>query len=258
MLVILVGGIDISVGSLMALSAAVGGRLWEQAWPAPVVALAAVAVGGAGGFANAALSLGGRVHPIVVTLGTMSVYRGLALWLLTDEIHIAREFREWLRAEWLGFPVPAWLGLFAVLATGLLLGGTVMGREFYAVGSNPAAARRIGIHRGRVWLKAFALQGVLIGLAGFLHLAYTGNLQPVSFANKTLEAIAAAVVGGVAITGGRASAWGVLLGCVVLVVVDQACVFLGLTTTWHRTLVGAILVAAVCLDALWRKRTGGA
>jgi ABC-type sugar transport system ATPase subunit/ribose/xylose/arabinose/galactoside ABC-type transport system permease subunit len=258
MLVILVGGIDISVGSLMALSAAVAGRLWEQGWPAPAAAALALAVGGTGGLANGALSLAGRVHPIVVTLGTLSVYRGLALGLLTSEVQIRRGAREWVRAEWLDFPLLAWAGLGVAAAVWLLLRGTVTGRELYAVGSNPAAARRVGIHRGRAWLTAFGLQGVLVGLAGFLHLAYTGNLQPVSFGGKTLEAIAAAVVGGVAITGGRGSAWGVLLGCVLLVAVEQASVFLGLATSWHRTLVGGILVAAVCLDALWRKAAEGA
>jgi rhamnose transport system permease protein len=95
---------------------------------------------------------------------------------------------------------------------------------------------------------------VLAGLAGLLYLARSGSLQPVSYEDKTLEAIAAAVVGGVAITGGRGSVLGVMLGCLFLVSLPPACEHLHVATTWQRTLVGAVMVLAVTLDALWRRR----
>src|SRR5262249_14734854 len=107
-LVILAGGLDISLGALMALSAGVAGRLWEQQWPFPMVAIVAVMVGGLGGFMNAALSLIGRVHPIVVTLGTMSVYRGLTLWWLGQDVSIPGEARNWLFNGIFGLPFIVW------------------------------------------------------------------------------------------------------------------------------------------------------
>jgi len=252
-LVILAGGIDISLGALMALSAAVAGRLWEQGQPLPLVAAVALGVGGLGGAFNAALALAGGVHPIVVTLGTLSLYRGLTLWYLQGEIHIAGVARSWLLTDVAGVPLLAWMGLALVVLMGVFLNETVLGRKLYALGSNPAAAHRVGIHRSRVWLMAFTFQGVLIGLAGLLALARAGNLQATSFEDKTLEAIAAAVVGGVAITGGRGSIVGVALGCLFLVSLRPACVFLEVSPYWRLTLVGGVMVLAVSVDALWRR-----
>jgi rhamnose transport system permease protein len=238
----------------MALSAGVAGRLWEQGYPLPLVAAVAIGIGAGGSLLNAGLSLAGRVHPIVVTLGTMSLYRGLTLWWLQQDVNIPGAARNWIFAEAAGLPVIAWSGLGLVLLTWAALNWTRSGRELYALGSNPAAAHRISIERWRVWLKAFAVQGVLVGLAGLLLLARSGNLQPTSYEDQTLTAIAAAVVGGVAITGGRGSVWGVALGCLFLVSLAPACVFLHVSTQWQRTLVGGVMVVAVLVDSLWRRR----
>jgi ribose/xylose/arabinose/galactoside ABC-type transport system permease subunit len=254
-LVILAGGIDISLGSLMALSAAVAGDLWQQDHPLALVIPVAVLVGGAGGLLNAALTLLGRVHPIVVTLGTLSLYRGLTLWWLQSDIQITGDERAPFLGSVGGLPGFAWLGIALALTLAVVLGRTAFGRQLYAVGSNPSAARRVGLSLPRVWLAAFTLQGMLAGLAGLLYLARSGNLQPVSYEGSTLEAIGAAVVGGVAITGGRGSVLGVLLGCLLLVMLPTACLFLHIPTTWQRTLVGGITVLAVALDTLWRRRT---
>src|SRR5439155_17160171 len=110
---------------------------------------------------------------------------------------------DWINAEPLGVGQIEWVGLALAVLAWLVLNGTVPGREVYAGGSNPAAAHRIGIERGRVWLKAFTVQGVLAGLAGLLFLGVSGNQQSGSFDDKALEAIAAAVVVGVAILGRR-------------------------------------------------------
>jgi ribose transport system permease protein len=252
--VILAGGIDISLGALMALSAATAGRLWEQGQPPPVVAVVALGVGTAGGLLNAVLTLAGRVHPIVVTLAMMNVYRGLTLWRIDEDVHIDGTVRAAFTARPFDVPVLVWVGLTVAVVVWLMLARTVFGREVYAVGGNPAAARRVGISVTRVWLKAFALQGLLAGLAGLLYLGYSGHLQPTDHEDKTLSAIAAAVVGGVAISGGRGSAAGVLLGCVFLAALAPAGQFLGVPPTWQRTLVGAVMAVAVAIDALGRRR----
>jgi ribose/xylose/arabinose/galactoside ABC-type transport system permease subunit/ABC-type branched-subunit amino acid transport system ATPase component len=252
-LVILAGGIDISLGPLMALSAGVAAWLWQRGYPVPAAFAAALAAGTLGGFVNAGLSLAGRVHPIVVTLGTMSLYRGLAQAVIGGIITVPGAQRDWLLALVLGIPLPAVFGAGLAVAVWLLLTRTVTGRELYAVGGNPAAAVRVGIHPGRVWLKAFALQGLLVGAAGFLQLAWVGSVEDTSFDAVTLDAIAAVVVGGVAILGGRGSTWGVVLGCLFLAALTQLSVLLGVATTWQQALVGAVLVLAVTLDTLWRR-----
>jgi ABC-type sugar transport system ATPase subunit/ribose/xylose/arabinose/galactoside ABC-type transport system permease subunit len=253
-IVLLVGGIDISLGSLMALSAGVAGQMWQEEYPLALVFAVGILVGGLGGLVNALVSLVGRVHPIVVTLGTLSLYRGLALWRLKQDVQIPGGARNFLVEPRAGLPLLVWLGLALAFCIGLFLRRSVLGRQMYAVGSNPAAATRAGISRSRTWLAAFTLQGMLAGLAGLLYLARSGQLQAVSYEDTTLQAIAAAVVGGVAITGGRGTVLGVVLGCLFLVALPPACEFLHIPTIWQRTLVGAVLVVAVTLDALWRRR----
>lgn len=253
-LVLMAGGLDISLGALLALSAGVAGQLWERGASLPVVVLVAVTVGAAGGLANAALSLLGRVHPIVVTLGTMSIYRGLTLWWLGQDVQIPPPRRDWLLESWLGLPLVSWVVLGIAVGAWFFLTYTVAGRQLIALGSNPRAAHRVGIHKSRVWLLAFTVQGMLIGLAGVLYLARSGALQPTSHESRTLEAIAAAVVGGVAITGGRGSVLGLLLGALLLVAIGSACVFLQVSTRWQQAVVGAVLLLAVLADALGREK----
>jgi ABC-type sugar transport system ATPase subunit/ribose/xylose/arabinose/galactoside ABC-type transport system permease subunit len=254
MLVLLAGGLDISLGALMALSAGVAGQLWEGGNPLPVVLLTAAGVGAAGGAVNALLSVLGRVHPIVITLGTLSAYRGLTLWWLGQDVQIEGAHRDWIVASLARLPLVTWLGLALLVLAWLGLNFTVAGRQLYALGTNRVAARRVGINRASVWLVAFALQGALVGLAGILYLARSGALQPTSFEDKTLEAIAAAVVGGVAVTGGRGSVWGVALGCLFLASLERAFIFLGISPVWQQSLVGTVLLAAVLIDALGRGR----
>jgi ABC-type sugar transport system ATPase subunit/ribose/xylose/arabinose/galactoside ABC-type transport system permease subunit len=253
-LVLFVGGIDISLGSLMALSAGIAGQLWQDGQPFFLVLIAGVVVGGLGGFVNAALSLVGRVHPIVVTLGTLSLYRGMALWQLKQDVQIPGVARDTFVKPIAGMPLLVWIGLVLAGAVALFLRRSVIGRQIYAVGSNPVAGARAGISRSWTWLTAFTVQGMLAGLAGLLYLTRSGQLQAVSYEDTTLQAIAAAVVGGVAITGGRGSVLGVVLGCLFLAALPPACEFLHVPTIWQRTLVGAVMVVAVTLDALWRRR----
>jgi ABC-type sugar transport system ATPase subunit/ribose/xylose/arabinose/galactoside ABC-type transport system permease subunit len=253
-IVLLGGGIDISIGSQMALSAGIAGSLWEREWPLGVVLPCGIVVGAACGFVNAALTLLGRVHPIVVTLGTLSLYRGLLKWWMTQDVNLPLPLRESLIGSQAGLPVVVWVGIAAAVLVFVFLQRTISGRHLYAVGSNPAAAQRAGISRSRAWLIAFTVQGALAGFAGLAYLAQSGNLQPVSYSDKTLEAIAAAVVGGVALTGGRGSVGGVLLGCLFLVSLAPACQHLDIPRDWQRVLVGTVMVAAVALDAIWRRK----
>jgi ribose/xylose/arabinose/galactoside ABC-type transport system permease subunit len=203
---------------------------------------------------NAVLCLSGRVHPIVITLGTMSLYRGLTLGLIggRDIYDVPAAFAASARAAPLGVPVVVWVALAAVSLVWFLLGWTVPGRQVLALGGNPAAAERTGIHRGRVWLAVFTLQGLLAGVAGLLALGLVGSMQSTDFGEKTLEAIGVAVVGGVAITGGRGSVWGVAAATLLFQVLDKGWVLLRISAYWQRTIVGSLLLLAILGDRLWR------
>ncbi len=251
-LVIIAGGIDISLGSLMAISAAIAGTWWQRGGPWPAVFALAILIGAAGGLTNALLAYGGRIHPIVVTLGTMSVYRGLTRWWLPQDIHIPGSARGVLFGEAEAVPPLIWLGLGSWLILTWVLSHTLFGRSLFAVGSRPETARRLGLRPARIALAAYTIQGALAGLAGILFLARSGSLQPTSYDDKTLQAISAVVVGGVAITGGRGSLVGVMLGCVLLILLTMACQYLQLSTDWQQAVTGAVLVIAVLSDRAFR------
>jgi rhamnose transport system ATP-binding protein len=254
-LVILTGAIDISFGSIMALSAATAGWLMQAGWPPAAAVLLGLAAGTAAGALNAGLVLAGNVNPIVVTLGTLSVYRGLTLLLIGRRaIHdVPASFRAPVQWTPLGVPAVVWLVLFVLAAAWLVLGWTVPGRQVFALGSNPAAARRAGIHRGRVWLAVFAVQGFLAGLAGLLALGMAGHLQATDFGEMTLDAIGVAVVGGIAITGGRGSVWGVCAAALLFRVLEKGWALLHVSGYWQRTIVGSLLLLAILGDQFARR-----
>src|SRR5262249_26968938 len=160
-------------------------------------------------------------------LGTMSLFRGLTLWWLQQDVQITSSQRA-VFVDLRGVPVLACIGLGIACLVALVLRRTRYGRGGYAAGSNPATARRCGLEPGRVWLGVFIVQGMLAGMAGLLYLVRSGAMQPTAYEEKTLEAIGAAVLGGVAISGGRGSVLGVLLGCLFLATLQPACIFLGI------------------------------
>lgn len=260
--VIIAGGIDISIGSLIGLSAAVAAIVMKLPGPAavtvPVAVAAAIATGVAGGILNSSLALLGRVHPIVVTLGTMTIFRGLVIVLMSGKsitglpplftaisIHPTTRFR--------GIIV---ISAVVALAVAFWLNRTRSGRRLYAYGCSAQAARLAGIHQGRVWLTAFGVAGALSGLAGVLQLSLSQQMQARLGAGWELQAIAIAVIGGVAITGGRGSVPGVVLGAILLRLVNSALVRWGISEKQVDLVVGGLILAAVLTDVVVQKRHG--
>jgi ribose/xylose/arabinose/galactoside ABC-type transport system permease subunit len=257
--IILAGAIDISLGSLLALAAGVVGLVLEQPGaPAVVVPLgiaAGLAVGLAGGLANAGLSLLGRIHPIVVTLGTMTVYRALLISLTGGETiaGLPREFTRLTGTLAPGVTGATIVGL--VVAAGMYAWSTYRrsGRYLLAYGSSPSAARLVGIRQTRVWLLAFSTGGLLAAVAGLLELAQTGAMQSSLGVGYELQAIAAAVIGGVSISGGRGSVLGVCLGAVLLSLIHNAFVLWQIPGQQYSLVTGGLLLGAILLDAPWRR-----
>lgn len=258
--VIIAGGIDISIGSLLALSAACAGLLLKLPLAPeisiPLAILGALTVGLAGGLLNGLISLVGKVHPIVVTLGMMIVYRGIVIALVSGrQISSVPEAFGWI---WI-YPGS---GFRAVIVLGVVVSAVLYvihvhrpsGRHLYALGSSSTAARLVGVSHVKTWLFAFGLGGLLTGIAAVMVLSASMQMQSQLGKGWELQAIAVAVIGGVSITGGRGTVVGVILGAVLLRLVNLALVRWEIRGEQVDVFVGGLILAAVLLDLFLRKR----
>lgn len=252
--VIIAGGIDISIGSLLALAAAVGGMTMTRMGIVAGIA-SGLAVATLGGVINGAVSVLGGVHPIVVTLGTMAIYRGVLIVLTGSGVvsGLPDAFGALATDRWLGLPGSVWMLLVVTIACHFWLTHFRSGRYLYAVGTSPSAARLVGISRTRVGLLAFTVAGLLVGCAGMLELAQNRTMQPTMGVGYELRAIAAAVIGGVAIEGGRGNVAGVLLGSLLLLMIENGLVLWQVSGAKYDLVIGSLLLAAILLDRLVRR-----
>ncbi|MFQ3669782.1 MAG: ABC transporter permease [Fimbriimonadaceae bacterium] len=263
--VIISGGIDLSVGSTYAL-AGVGSALVLRAWNAsgwhPASAAVALlgmclGIGLAAGLANGAMVVGLRVHPFVITLGMMWVYRGIAfVTSKAESILIPPGVTEIVKSS-LGlradlYPIPFLVMIVATVAALLFLSRTVAGRNVYAVGGNAEASYVSGIRIPRVLIGVYALGGLAAGLSAFLGASYYGATNCIDATGYELYAIASAVVGGVSLSGGRGSAFGAVLGALLIVLIRQAILTLRLDRNYEWIIIGLAIVVAVFLERLSR------
>jgi rhamnose transport system permease protein len=253
-IVVITRNVDLSVGSVLGLSAFGTGTLFVHhgGLPIPVVVLAGMAIGAACGAVNGGLIAGTRVPALVITLGTLYVFRGIDyFWATGRQINAAdmpSGFLHMGTATVLGVPVLAVFAVVVLLVAGYYLRSYRGGRELYAIGSDPAAARLSGIPVGRRVFFAFVASGTLAGLAGVLYAARFGTLDANAGLGQELDVVAAVVVGGVAIFGGSGSVFGAALGAVLLTTIGAALPVLGINPFWQRAAVGALILAAIGLD----------
>lgn len=253
-LIIIHGGIDLSVGSAVALTTVVVAKSLQSGASPLTAVLTALALGAAAGALNGALVVGLRITPFIATLGTMSALRGIAKGL-ADEQKIdapARGMDDWMAiapGEQL-VPHGVWLALAAAVVCAVLLGYTRLGRHAVAVGSNELTARLCGVPVARVRLAIYALGGLLAGLAGILEFSTLTVGDPTDSVGLELEAIAAVVIGGGSLSGGQGSVAGTLIGALLLTVIKAGCTHLGMPNWIQEILTGAIIVIAMTLDRL--------
>nr|MDT0661949.1 ABC transporter permease [Micromonospora sp. DSM 115978] len=253
-IVIITRNVDLSVGSTLGLSAFATGKLFLAMPDAPVVLALVVGVvlGAVCGAVNGALIVVARVPALVVTLGTMYVFRGVDYsWAAGQQINAAdmpAGFKSMGTATVLGVPVLALFAVAVLLMAGFYLRSYRSGRELYAIGSDPAAARLSGIPVGRRVFAALAVSGALAGLAGVLHAARFGTVDAAAGTGLELTVVAAVVVGGVAIFGGSGSVYGAALGAVLLSTINSALPVLRIDPFWQQAVVGALILAAIGLD----------
>jgi rhamnose transport system permease protein len=263
MLVILVRGIDLSIAANLALCgmlAAVFDRAWPGAGIAPVLALTLVSGALLGAF-NGLLVWKLRLPPIVVTLGTMSIYRG-AIYLLSkgawvNENEMSRGFLAFPRREFLGLTLLSWLALVVAAAFVIALRRSRVARDLYAAGGNPEAANYSGIDAGRMQFIAYTVCGAIAGVCGYLWVARFAVAYTDIALGFELSVIAACLIGGVAIAGGVGSALGVVLGCLFIGIIRSSLPLVGISAFWQMFINGVVILVAVLLSARQRefKRT---
>lgn len=258
-LVLIVAGIDLSVGSVMALGAAVLAVVrveWQT--PLPLAILACLAVGLLAGLLNGVLTVRWAVPSFIVTLGMLEIARGGG-YLVTE----SRSVFVGSAMDIIGMPLPGLgvspaflLAVLVVIAGQVLLSRTVLGRQMIAIGTNPEAVRLSGIDPRPVVVAVFAISGVLSGLAGVFHVAYLESADPNAGIGMELSAIAAVVIGGTSLMGGRGSVISSFLGVLIIAVLQTGLAQVGATEPTKRIVTGAVIVAAVILDA-YRQTLGG-
>jgi ribose transport system permease protein len=255
---IISGGIDLSIGSVICLTAVFTSYLSmivgvDIGTAVALAMLAALAVGLFHGFVSAALG----VQPFVVTLGSMLLLRGVAE-VVTGGGDIGFQgkfpgFRFLGEGTGLGLPMPTWFALGAVGITAFLMHRTIFGRYCYAIGSNAEAARLSGVPVRRVRMVAFSVCALLSGLAGILYVAYLPSATPSLGMAYELHAVAAAVLGGCSLQGGRGSVFGVLIGAAIMQITFNAVNLVG-QSLWQNVVAGGVILAAVILDRVFEKK----
>ena len=257
-LVVICRQIDISVGSQFALCSVGGGLLAAAKWPLALVVPASIALGAGLGAFNGVLVAGLGLPSIVVTLATMVAWREGLRWLRQGEFVNLPDGVQWFG---LSQSVGQWTVIFSAAALVVALAfGTrhiVAGRFLYAVGSDREAARLAGIPPGRVTLGAFVLLGALTGLAAIMNLAQSPQVDPKAGTGLELKVIAGVVIGGVAVSGGRGTLWGVLAGALLLGCVGPALTHLHFQPYWEKAIQGGVILLAVVADGMQTARRSG-
>jgi len=281
--VIIAGGIDISVGSICGLSAL--GTVWAlqnfpqdaSAWAVlPVALIVPLGIGLLCGLMNGLLVVALRLHPFIVTLGTLSIFRGIALVAppvnslpdivagKTVPLAFTRHLMAWKVGQgWTSMPlqpVPLMVMVLCLVVVWVYLHHTVGGRQIYAVGGNEEAARYSGLPVGRIKVRAFALSGLAAGIAGMVSAGYEGSAQTQTGMGSELTVIAAAVVGGASLTGGRGTALGAVLGALVIQLIENGifvlrevhmgALTLRLKKEYTMIVTGIAIIIAVAVDRL--------
>ena len=250
MFVIVAGGFDMSVGSTVAFTGVMAAMLGQGNYPL-IVPLAVAMLGGlAVGIANGIGVAVGNLPPFIMTLGTMTAVRGLALVVSGGKpvIGISPQYKAVAASTIGGIPMLALYLAVIIAVCSFVLAKTVYGRRVYACGGNLLAAKVSGINTTLIRISTFAIAGLLAGLSGFLMTSRVTIGQPTAAESYEMDAITACVVGGVSMSGGVGKPWGVVVGCLLITVIANGLDIMGVSSHWQRIVKGAIIVLAVLID----------
>lgn len=285
--IIVMGGIDLSVGSIYALAALLGAMALRSiqaghtgvAWlpltlpvasePSASFALSLVVglgvcclVGAACGAVNGTLIVGLGVHPFIITLGTMTIIRGVVA-VSTSGLSVSgvpQSFSSGFMKYEIGgvYPVPVIIMVIIAVIGAFVLRQMVIGRQTYAIGGNETAATYAGIPVGRVKIIAYTLMGLLAGLSASVYVGYLAAAAPDAGQGYELSVIAAAVIGGASLSGGRGTALGAVLGAILIQLINNAMIILQIDQNYNQIVMGAAIIVAVVLDQMKSRLSGGA
>jgi rhamnose transport system permease protein len=262
MIVILTRCIDLSVAANLALTGMVVAMLnvAMPGLPVPVILTVSVGLGALLGMVNGALVWQLSIPPIVVTLGTMTIFRG-TIFLLSDgqwinSHELSDPFKAFPRTELLGLPLMSWIAITVVILFSVVMSRTTLGRAFYAAGGNPHAATYAGIDVGRTQFWAFTISGALAGLTGYLWVSRFAVAFVDLAGGFELDVVAACVIGGVAIMGGIGSVFGAMLGALFLGVIRNALPVVDISPFWQLAISGGAIIIAVALNAQANRQKG--
>jgi ribose transport system permease protein len=259
--VLITGGVDLSVGSVLVFSGVIAGKVMiamgPQGWSASIVGIVvALLAGGVWGAINGIVITKMHVPPLITTLGSFGAAMGLAQIITNgnDLKDVPNELIDTLGVgRFLGLPWLVWVALLVALIGGLILALTRYGRRTYAIGSNAEAARRAGINVDRHLIGVYTFAGLLAGLAGIMSYSEFGSTTLSGHGTDNLAVIAAVVIGGTSLFGGVGIMFGTLIGTMIPAVLANGLVIVGLNSFWRDFAVGVVLVAAVYLDQLRRR-----
>ncbi|QKC93764.1 ABC transporter permease [Mesorhizobium sp. NZP2298] len=255
-LVIITGGIDISVGALLSLVSVTIGFSYQAGFPLWAAIASGIAVGTLGGLFNGVLVTALRLHPLVVTLGTFALFRGIAF--AVSDARAVSSFPSWFAMfgqSWIAGIVPVQLIVFIVLicAVGIVLARSTFGRYVYAVGNNELAARFSGVNVSAVKIAVYTLTGFLVGIAGLIQTSRLSTARGNAGYGLELIVIAMVVLGGTRITGGSGTIAGTVMGVLILSYLQDGLVFAGIRGDAGLIVIGLCLVTGVFLNEFFRK-----
>ncbi len=256
-LVIISGGIDLSVGAILAMGGLMGTMAMQAGLPISAGIAIGIATGLFWGGVNGTLVTRLRINPFIVTLGTLGIVRGLTLIISNGlPVHqVPREFSFLGEGTLLGVPFVLWILVGCAVLTHLVLEHTRLGRYTYAIGSNPEAAVFAGVPVKANITAVYAIAGMLTGLAGMIEASRLMTGQPTAGAGYELQAIAAVVIGGGSLHGGEGSVVGTLIGALIMGLLSNGSDLLGISPYLQQAIIGAVIILAVTVDEVRKRRT---
>jgi len=257
--VVVIRDVDLSVGWMFNFSAVIAGTLMVEGFDPFIAAIGGVLFGGLLGFINGVLAVRLRIPVIIITLGTLSAYRGLALVVDNSRAVVPPDtsgpfFTIWEHKLFGVLPSVAIAFLVLAVVMHVVLNRTRFGYRAQAMGSNPDAARLAGVPVDRTRISVLVLMGLIAGLTGVIFLGFRQAIDPTSGDAFLLPVVAAVIIGGTPLSGGRGTIFGAVLGALIIGVIQSGILFLGIDAKWSIFVTGAVIVIAVAIDQLVRRQ----
>lgn len=256
--VILTSGIDLSVGAILALSSALSAGMIAQGMPLPLAVLAAVVIGGLLGAINGLFVSFGKLAPFIVTLATSMAYRGLTL-VFTNGNPITKGMDGYFLAYigqgyLIGVPFPVVLMIIAFIILFIVLHKTAFGKSVYALGGNEKAAYISGVKLNKVKIAIYTISGICSAIAGLIITSRLSSATPTAGTGYEMYAIAAVVLGGTSLMGGKGKIWGTMIGALIIGVLNNGLNIIGVSAYWQQVIQGIVIVIAVLIDVLRNRK----